>query len=237
MEEKMRLLKELQWLDTQAGKMRTELKELQDRQAGVDQEADRLQEMFDSLTQELKELRAVMSELNRNLEQEQQNIERSEKRLPEIKTQKEYLAILKEVDTAKKLCKEFEDQILAKQGTLESLTQDCAEKTAELKSARTLAAGVRKEVQDKIENTAKDLAARDEECDALRAKLPAPLAKRYKLLFERREGLAVVEAKNGACYGCHMHLPPQLYNKLFNLQQVESCPQCNRLLYVEDRTA
>jgi len=234
-EEKMRLLKELQWLDTEAGKVRAELKKLQDLQSGVDQEADRLQVMADSLTQEMETLKDDLAQLGRNLEQEQENIIRSEKRLPEIKTQKEYLAVLKEIDTAKKLTKEYEDASLAKESQMESIRSESNEKTELLAEARAKAAQVRAEVEGRIAETSKQLKEKELERDGLFSALPAQLAKRYKLLHDRRGGLAVVEARNGACYGCHMHLPPQVYNNLLRLEQVESCPHCNRLLYVEDR--
>ncbi|NIQ93637.1 MAG: hypothetical protein GWN87_05090, partial [Desulfuromonadales bacterium] len=41
----------------------------------------------------------------------------------------------------------------------------------------------------------------------------------------------------GACLGCNMHLPPQLYNSLFRVDEIRACPQCNRLIYVEDATS
>jgi hypothetical protein len=65
--------------------------------------------------------------------------------------------------------------------------------------------------------------------------LPVQLRKRYQLLFDRRGGMAVVEARNGACLGCNMHLPPQLFNSLFQTQEIQSCPHCNRLLFVSSK--
>ena len=64
-----------------------------------------------------------------------------------------------------------------------------------------------------------------------------PLRKRYQLLLDRRGGVAVVEARNGACLGCNMHLPPQLFNSLYLAKEVQTCPHCNRLLYVEKEPA
>jgi uncharacterized protein len=42
--------------------------------------------------------------------------------------------------------------------------------------------------------------------------------------------VAVVEAKEGNCMGCNMHLPPQLYNTLFRADDVITCPHCQRIL-------
>jgi uncharacterized protein len=51
--------------------------------------------------------------------------------------------------------------------------------------------------------------------------------------MERRAGVAIVEARNGTCLGCNMQLPPQMFNSLFRTQEIQSCPHCNRLLFVE----
>ena len=64
--------------------------------------------------------------------------------------------------------------------------------------------------------------------------IPKPMQRKYQLLFERRDGRAVVQAKQGACLGCNMHLPPQLFNSLLQVPDIQACPHCNRLLYVPD---
>ena len=69
-------------------------------------------------------------------------------------------------------------------------------------------------------------------CLFLKTMVPKALRKRYKLLMSRRAGVAVVEARDGACTGCHMHLPPQMYNSLFVVQEIQTCPHCSRLLFV-----
>jgi predicted nucleic acid-binding Zn-ribbon protein len=53
------------------------------------------------------------------------------------------------------------------------------------------------------------------------------------MIFSRRNGLAVAEAKGGTCQGCRMRLPPQLYNEIQRHSQVHFCPNCQRILYYE----
>jgi len=58
------------------------------------------------------------------------------------------------------------------------------------------------------------------------------LRRRYEMIFSRRGGLAVVEARGGICQGCRMHVPPQLFNEIQrNLDRVFICPSCQRILY------
>jgi predicted nucleic acid-binding Zn-ribbon protein len=58
------------------------------------------------------------------------------------------------------------------------------------------------------------------------------LRRRYEMIFSRRGGLAVVEARGGICQGCRMHVPPQLFNDMQrNLDRVFICPSCQRILF------
>jgi predicted nucleic acid-binding Zn-ribbon protein len=163
---------------------------------------------------------------------EQQNIERSEGRLPQIKTQKEYIAVLKEVDTAKKLSKELQDQIDAKDEALASLRAEKAEKDDEFAQANEQADGRCAEIDASLVSVIEQLDEMERQRKALLQDLPTKLRKRYELLMSRRGGVAVVEARGGACLGCHMHLPPQLFNSLFVVKEIQTCPHCNRLLFV-----
>ncbi|MBW2734063.1 MAG: hypothetical protein JRH20_16875, partial [Deltaproteobacteria bacterium] len=55
-----------------------------------------------------------------------------------------------------------------------------------------------------------------------------------------RGGIGVVRAAEGACSGCHMRLPPQLYNILQRNETIEQCPNCQRIIYYipeEEETA
>ncbi len=232
MQKQLQLLQDLQELDK--GKLDIEkqqqvgLAEQQELQQGL----DRLQEMSNSLAEEISLLESGKKELLNAMTLELENVTRSEERLPQIKTQKEYVAVLKEVDTAKKMEKELQAQIDAKNQVLESLNADKAEKDAELASQTEQANAKRSEIDTLLVDVKAKLDKMGRQRDNLMKGLPTSLRKRYELLMARRAGVAVVEARNGACQGCHMHLPPQMYNSLFILNELQTCPHCNRLLFV-----
>ncbi|MEJ2199312.1 MAG: hypothetical protein P8X54_12215, partial [Desulfuromonadales bacterium] len=100
MQKQLQLLRDLQELDTEKKVIEVERQTGLDEQQVLNAELERLQEMVDSLADEMGALEIEKSELANAMAMEQQNIERSEGRLPQIKTQKEYIAVLKEVDTA-----------------------------------------------------------------------------------------------------------------------------------------
>ena len=232
MQKQLQLLRDLQELDT-------EKKVVEDkRQAGLNEqqilnaELDRLQQMVDSLAGEMSVLEGEKTELVSAMALEQENVVRSESRLPQIKTQKEYVAVLKEVDTAKKLSKDLQSSIDAKDEILLSLTSDKEEKDGELATNTEQADARCAEVDASMVAVNKKLAEMESQRGGLLEELPKSMRKRYELLMSRRAGLAIVEARNGACLGCHMHLPPQMFNSLFVLDEIQPCPHCSRLLFV-----
>ena len=150
----------------------------------------------------------------------------------QIKTQKEYIAVLKEVDTAKKLAKELQDQIDAKNETLTSLSVEKTEKDEEFAKAKEQTGERCAEIDASLVSVVEKLDEMERQRKGLLADLPTRLRKRYELLMSRRGGVAVVEARSGACLGCHMHLPPQLFNSLYVVKEIQACPHCNRLLFV-----
>jgi hypothetical protein len=231
-QEQLQLLRDLQELDTEKKVVENEQQAGLNEQQALKAELDRLQGMVDSLAGEISILEGEKVELTNIMALEQQNIERSESRLPQIKTQKEYVAVLKEVDTAKKLAKESQTSIDAKNEILESLSADKAEKDDELATSTEQADARCAEIDASLVDVNGKLAKMDRQRGVLLEELPKSLRKRYELLMARRAGVAVVEARGGACLGCHMHLPPQMFNSLFVIDEVQSCPHCSRLLFV-----
>jgi len=231
-QEKMQLLRELQGLDQELNLVRQKRQKLETELAVLGGDMERVQGMVDSLEADLDRLQAERRELAQALTQEQENVKKAEGRLPSIKTQKEYVAVLKEIDTAKKMNKELHERIEAKDGELASLGRDLEEKQAELAAAGEKVATRRGEIEGEMSSFDEALAAQSSQREALLKQVPLPVQKRYQMLLERRAGVAVVEARKGTCLGCNMHLPPQLYNSLFTSSEIQTCPHCNRMLFV-----
>lgn len=235
MPQELQVLKELQALDRERRELLQQRQQLAEELGGLRGGLERVQEMVDSLAGTIASRQEERQELVGKLEHERGLAVRAESRLPQIKTQREYLAVLKEVDAAKKQIKELGDLIAAKDRDLEALTADKGEKDAELATIGEQTASQQATISAAVAALEATLADHGRQRDGLTSQLPVPLRKRYDMLLERRNGLAVVEARDGACLGCHMHLPPQLFNRLFVAKEVQNCPHCNRLLYMAEQ--
>ena len=195
-------------------------------------QAAALPAMVDELQASVAELDAQRRDLSQDLLIEEGNISKAENRLPSIKTQREYVAVLKEVDTAKKLNKEIQDKITALDGQKEVLNNDCQEKVDELGQMNEQVRERQKEIAAALKDCDTVLGEGDGRRDGYLDKIPASLRKRYEMLLDRRAGIAVVEARQETCCGCNMNLPPQLFNNLYTTKEILTCPHCNRMLYL-----
>jgi len=151
--------------------------------------------------------------------------------LLEVKTNREYTAMLHEIETAQTDIRGREDRILEIMMASDDLNAEIKKGDVELK------------VADK-EVTA-ERAAIDREMAELRAEIDRTGAERQKLvaeidrgvlgIFEQtakgRKGVAVAEARNGLCTICHVRLRPQVFNEVRKNESIIQCDSCRRILY------
>lgn len=232
MQDKLKILKNLQDLDQELNDVRRQLAVLESEAGELTSERVRVEGMVTTLGDDLARLEGELAEFECALSIEQDNVVKAEGRLPAIKTQKEYVAVLKEIDTAKKGNKEIQDRIKNKNEEIAALAAEKAEKDAELAAVSARTAERSALIQAQIDEIKANTSAREAQRKELFGQIPPALAKRYQVLIERRNGVAVVLAQKGACSGCNMLLPPQLYNNLYTTREILSCPLCNRLLYL-----
>ncbi|MBJ6749190.1 zinc ribbon domain-containing protein [Geomonas anaerohicana] len=233
MRNKLKALYELQEIDLRIDGLDGEKAQLVSESQALDAKLAEAREKIAARREEVSALEEEKGALEASLASENDNINRSESHLKEIKTQKEYQAVSKEISGAKKLIAELEEQILQKINAIEEISGDIAKREADLVELEGNVAAQQAEVQQKVEalegGIAKDAATREETMKII----PASVMKRYSRLRDQRRGVAVVEAKEGNCMGCNMHLPPQLYNTLFRADDVLTCPHCQRILVMK----
>jgi predicted nucleic acid-binding Zn-ribbon protein len=228
----MQRLKDMQELDVQLHAIAQSRRQIEAEEAELGVELDRVQAMVDVLEEEIAELQGRRRELAQALAQEQENVKKAEGRLPSIKTQKEYVAVLKEIDTAKKMNKDIQERIQSTDGEIDALVRDRDEKLVQLQPLAARVSERREAIAADRARLEAELAEKSGQHEELLKEFPHNARRRYQTLLERRGGVAIVEARRGTCLGCNMQLPPQLYNSLFTQDEIQSCPHCHRLLYV-----
>ena len=234
MQNKMSLLKDLQEIDQEISAIETTREGYQEELDAFSADAERVRQMLEQLTEQVNQLNQEEAQLQQELLKERDNVAHVEGRLPDIQTQKEYVAVLKEIDAAKKSNRDLEDQLQGKQQEIASLEEEQREKQQDLDAIEEQSAARGAELNKLLEESEATLAKRNATRETVAAELPKSLLRKYQALFKRRGGMALALARNGACLGCNMQLPPQQFNKLLQVSELQTCPHCNRILYVEE---
>jgi predicted nucleic acid-binding Zn-ribbon protein len=179
-----------------------------------------------------KERRALEGEVQEATER----LRKYKTQLYQIKTNKEYQAMLHEIEATEKRISETEDRVLMAMESIDaSKAALVAARSADEESKKVCA---EEEVKLQARLSAIEAAIAESEAERARiiADMDAEALRRYEQIRTRRGGLAVVEARQGTCLGCRVELPPQLYIELLKGDALLSCPSCQRILFARAPT-
>jgi len=68
-------------------------------------------------------------------------------------------------------------------------------------------------------------------CEDIDAEL---LATFNKVKSNQSNAIGIVAVVDAVCQGCHMNIPPQMYNELQRGDSLKRCPICDRIIYWKD---
>jgi len=150
--------------------------------------------------------------------------------LGEVKTNKEYTALLHEIENVEREIRSREDSILE---AMEKVEGGQAKGQAEESAFKGIEAQRREEI--------KAIEARIKECEAERTAVAATREKKVAVLkpdllaeYSRilaRRGTALAEAKDGACTMCHVKLRAQVFVDVKRNDAIITCSSCSRIMF------
>lgn len=206
-----------------------------------EQVPERIRQLEDALAREdaqlaadeakLRELEAQKGEAERAVVLDAERLRLAEHRLISIKTVREYQAAKRELDFAKKAGSLREEEIARTAGQIEELRRGVETRREALAAQRAAAEKEVAELKAELARVDSQLADEMAQRDRLVQDLDRNLLRRYDTIRSRRQGLAVVEARGGACAGCRMAIPPQIYNEVQRNGDLVACPNCQRILF------
>jgi predicted nucleic acid-binding Zn-ribbon protein len=156
--------------------------------------------------------------------------------LLEVKTNREYTAMLHEIEAAQNDIRTREDRILEIMMETDELNAAAKTSEAELKAADKDVAAERALLDTEMARMQSEI----ERTTAERKKLVADIDRHVLSIFETtakgRKGVAVAEAKDGLCTICHVRLRPQVFNEVRKNESIIQCDSCRRILYFAGTT-
>jgi predicted nucleic acid-binding Zn-ribbon protein len=235
LKEQLALLIELQKMESAAGRIAARSKELPLRIGELDAAFGTLSTAMEAEQGRLDALKQAKKEKDSLLQKGQELLKRPRERLLEVKTNKEYQSVLKEIETIEAKNSHVEDEIIALLDEIDRVESDVKVKRGGLDSERRRYDTEKSALETELNSLGQELEDCQRKTDAVKKKISADMLRRYQQIKSAGRAVAVAAVWKEVCDGCHMSIPPQLYNELQKSDQLMTCPHCCRIIYWENR--
>jgi len=227
----LQYLIQLQDLDTAADRARRRIADIPTVQEALDARLADRSSALAAVKARIEASQAERRETEKELAAIQTRLSRYKGQLLELKTNKEYQAMQKEMTVAEREVRAHEDKLIEHMERAESSSAELQAADAAFKADQADAISARKALETERNHLQREL----ETLLAGRAAIVANLSSQALMLFERiahgRKGIAVAEARGGLCTLCHVRLRPQIFNEVRRNDGLHQCDSCTRILY------
>lgn len=230
MRDQLPLIATLQQLDNRLNALQAEVKALPQQLQAYDAACTEARQALAAVEDDIERTERQWRSLEREFDNSQAQLAKTQIKLREVKTNKEYSAVLAEVDTGKQRIAALEDEILELMEAVDSHRQKRRQQERLVQASEQELAQQADRVQQAQAVLAKQVAAEEEERQHIVADLERDLYARYQQLSAIRDRQAVVLVQEGACGGCHLKVQPQLVSELRRQDKLITCPHCQRIL-------
>ena len=234
MEEQIKLLIEFQGLDKEIFAREKAL-------AAKPDEIKRLDELFKekeaetkTTDDELKKVQLAHKDKDIQLSTKEEMIKKFEGQLYQVKTNKEYVAMEHEISGVKADKSVLEEEIIKLLDKIDEAEKAKKEKHEYLKQEQKKIDGEKKRIDEESKKVTAELNGLKEQRAKLAEKADATILSKYERILHNKDGLALVPARNHACQGCFLDLPPQVINEISMKEDLVFCESCARILYLEE---
>lgn len=187
-----------------------------------------------SSKERVKEIQLELSKMELRVKEDIEKIDNLKDQLFQVTTNKQYDAIMAEIDHLKEQLdsdenveielleekEELEKIITEQEQNVESVGKDLVEKRKSLEEMMHESADQKKELEEKRKVLAKAVEPN--------------VLKRYNLVRNARYGTAAVPVIGNSCSGCGAVVPPQKIAEIKEDKTPHTCDECMRFLYIDN---
>lgn len=231
MREHLELLWELQKIDLDLKAIEEDRDRYPKEIKKLDEKQKLEQERIHKEREKLESLEKERRQKEKHLIGEQDRIKRSEGRMSEVKTNKEYQALLTEIESFKEAIGRVEEEILLIMDEMEEVKKQLSKREKEITVTLEKVDAEKREIQEKMNQGEVLWKEKLERKENLSKQIEANLFKLYNMLKEKRQGIGIVNVRHETCQGCYVNVPPQMFIEVQKNNSLIRCPNCNRILY------
>ena len=197
----------------------------------IEEAVERERKELQTQEKQLEEIKKKRIQKEQDLAIEEEKVRKAKERLNAVKTNKEYHAALKEIEVLESHNSILEEAILLVMEQSDQGTRNLHSLETRFKQTLKKAEEDSNALNHQLEEALKEIEAQQQLREALVAQIAPELLDQYHKIRQKRGDPVVVPVEDSCCQGCHMNIPPQVFNEVKKCQTIIKCPHCSRLLY------
>jgi predicted nucleic acid-binding Zn-ribbon protein len=232
--EKLKALEELQKVDIKIRDLAAEAERHPARLKQIESERNQARTALDAIRGKLADNERARRQNEQLLQLEKEKVRKWESRLNELKTPREYAALARELDIAKKTNQTAAEELTRLTGEYTELKKQTEAGELALMEKEQVLQKEGAEIQTVLTAVQSQMAELEGERKKLVEQCDKSLVSKYERIRKQRGGVAVVPVVGGTCKGCQRNIPPQMANNLITASEIMSCPNCHRFIYAAE---
>jgi len=231
--EELAKLVDLQITDTNLRRLKKAIETADQRRAEIEQEFEQHASSIREIQYRRDTVQAERDELERQIAENKTYLERADRNLKHSQNQKEYETAMRETDALQKQIGTLETTMLEKITAVEEIEKVLAERAEEINTLESKREAALAAFDKEIASARKEFDKETDKRQKVFVTLPKNLASVYDRMAQRsKDGIAVAEVVNGSCSACYMQLRPQMQLNVKRGDQIITCENCARILYI-----
>jgi uncharacterized protein len=200
-----------------------------------------LQNGLETKQEEIKLTRIQVDRLELELKSRDEQIEKLRGHLNLARTNKEYSALLTELNTAKADDSKLETQVLDLMKNIETDTVECETLKQQIEEQKAKLEATRLESEGKVAGLEAEIAEIQIEWDQAAKAIPPKAMAIFERVADTYDGEAMAMVEGGGdisgsynCGGCFMGIPAEVVNVLSANDEIVRCSSCTRILFLPE---
>lgn len=232
--EQIGFLIELQVVDGEIFALTAEKKRIPAEIKAIETELETKKATLIHAETDLKSSQVKLKDREVSLQQKEEQIKKLQGQLYQLKTNKEYSTMLKEIGGIKADNSLIEEEMMALMEEIELAKKKILEEKELFKKQEVNGQKEKDLINARLKEIDSRLSVLSSKRNEIAPNIDKQVLARYERVLRNRDGLAMAPVEDGACGGCHINLPPQVISDTKLKIEIVACGSCNRILYMDD---
>jgi len=234
MNKDLELLLKLQVIDFDRGELERSKAYLPDMMENLKREIEEAKESLEKAKTDLEESRKRQGQLELEISTKESELQKYQQQMMSIKTNKEYDALVAEIDATKTVISQNETELLETIEHVSQLEKEIEESTEKCAQIEENNAKQLEILQEKVDSIGDKMSDKEDERKSIKAEVPKSTLSVYERVRRGKGNDVVVVVKKRACGACYKALTPKKIQEVKKGDRINTCEGCGRLLFWDE---